>query len=271
MKICPLITQSIVIDKKELLIREADSTDLDGAEGETAPVGDGEEDGEDSEVISLDYEDGADGAASPGKEESSAESPGTQQDDRMVRFIAKSYRGEVECLAELCRFYDDDRRTCRLEAILSCDTSSAEEENEELQSIRMDVEKIWEFQQKSTSEILGLFKELEEKNGKLLEGLEKTFDDKWKSIEKDMTAAIEDGRSAVKSVAETIRDEIENKISSGEEKIEFFRKEITDWREVLGKNFESLESELESHKKIVDELSGNHSEILKLIEVQPAR
>jgi tetratricopeptide (TPR) repeat protein len=266
MKICPLITQSVMIDEKELLVREADSTDLDGAAGEGSQDSGGGRSGRGSAVIPLDYKDEADGAVPSGKEEPGDKSSEAQPGDHGIRFIAKSYRGEVTCLAGLCRFYDEDRQTCRLEAMLSGDSPGGDDG--EIHSIRQDVEKIWEFQQKSTSEILGLFKELEEKNDSLLEGLKKTFDDKWEDIEKDMTAAIEESRNAVKKVAEKVKDEIDNKISKEEEKIESFRKELTDWREILGKNMDAFESELESNKKIVDELSENHSEILKLIEMQ---
>ncbi len=268
MKICPLITQAFVIDDKDLLFREADSTDLEeNMETEEQET----ESNEDSEVIALGY-----GEAEEEDEEVSGErgdSPDKKADpkikgDRGVRFTAKSYRGEVTCLGGLCRFHDDDTGECRLEAALKNECSCKSEGNEDLKSVVVDVEKIWEFQQKSTSEILGLFKELEDKNDKLLKGLKKTFDDKWKKIEKDITTAVEKGSGNVGEILDEIKEEIDTKISASEERIENFRKEVTDWREILGKNLEAVESELESNKEIINELGENHSEIIKLIEMQ---
>jgi ElaB/YqjD/DUF883 family membrane-anchored ribosome-binding protein len=244
MKICPLITQAFVIDDKDLLFREADSTDLEeNMETEEQET----ESNEDSEVIALGYGE----AEEEGEEVSgeSGDSPDKKADpkikgDRGVRFTAKSYRGEVTCLGGLCRFHDDDTGECRLESALKNECSCKSEGNEDLKSVVVDVEKIWEFQQKSTSEILGLFKELEDKNDKLLKGLKKTFDDKWKKIEKDITTAVEKGSGNVGEILDEIKEEIDTKISSSEERIENFRKEVTDWREILGKNLEAVESEL---------------------------
>jgi tetratricopeptide (TPR) repeat protein len=271
MKICPLITQAFVIDEKDLLTREADSADLEEngktEDRETEDTGSKE----DSGIIELGYgeteeendEVSGDDDDSPGK---NVDPP--SQGDREVRFTAKSYRGEVTCLGGLCRFHDDDTGECRLESALQKEHGRESEGSDELKSVVVDVEKIWEFQQKSTSEILGLFKEREEKNDKLLKGLKKTFDDKWKKIEKDIITAVAKGSGDVGEILDEIKEEIDTKISSSEERIENFRKEVTDWREILGKNLDAVESELESNKEIISDLSENHSEIIKLIEMQ---
>lgn len=273
MKICPLITQAFVIDEKELLVREADSTDLDDAEERDGEEGAGAAD--DEKVIPLGY--GEDSGGTKGEAESdpdeaedaSGDDPASgESSERGIRFVAKSYRGEVECLEGLCRFHDEETGSCKLETVIAGAGREGPAEGGELESIRMDVEKIWEFQQQSTSEILGLFKELEEKNGKLLEGLEQTFDEKWKRVEEDVTEALEESRKSFQSLTEAIRKEIESKIGSEEEKLDDFRKDIVEWRDILDKNFDAIESDLESNKKIIDELSGNHTEILKLIEMQ---
>jgi tetratricopeptide (TPR) repeat protein len=271
MKICPFITQAFIIDEKELLVREADSTDLDEMETSEDRKSAGSGEG----VIPLGY--GENGDESSGKaednhdetDEASGEDDATKDtDEHGIRFVAKSYRGEIECLGGLCRFHDEETNSCRLEMMISrCDPEQTAEGGD-LEPIRLDVEKIWEFQQKSTSEILGLFKELEEKNNTLLKGLEQTFDDKWNKIEKEMTEALEQSKESLKELTETIREEIESKIKSEEEKLDCFRKDITDWRDILDKNFDAIETDLESNKKIIDELSGNHSEIIKLIEMQ---
>jgi tetratricopeptide (TPR) repeat protein len=271
MKICPLITQAFVIDEKDLLVREADSTDLDEngemKDQDTKETGSKEDPG----IIELGY--GETEEENDDVSDDSGDSPDKNADPpskgrRGVRFTAKSYRGEVTCLGGLCRFHNDENGECRLESALQKECSCKSEGSDDLKSVVVDVEKIWEFQQKSTSEILGLFKELEEKNDKLLKGLKKTFDDKWKKIEKDITTAVEKGSGNVGEILDEIKEEIDTKISSGEERIENFRKEVTDWREVLGKNLEAVESELESNKEIISELSENHSEIIKLIEMQ---
>ena len=185
MKICPLITQAFVIDEKDLLTREADSDDLEenGKMEDRKTEDAGSKKG--SSIIELGYgetEEENDGVSdkdddSPGK---NVDSP--SQGDHEVRFTAKSYRGEVTCLGGLCRFHDDDTGECRLEAALQQEHVRESEGSDDLKSVVVDVEKIWEFQQKSTSEILGLFKEREEKSDKLLKELKKAFDDKWKKI-----------------------------------------------------------------------------------------
>ncbi|HER44531.1 MAG TPA: tetratricopeptide repeat protein [Candidatus Eisenbacteria bacterium] len=272
MKICPLITQSFVMDGDDLLVREADSTDLDEKEGSdgAAPSG----------VIPLDYknetdeESGkADGAPSGGtpSDGSDGESNGGAPEgaaERGVRFVAKSYRGEVECLGAICRFHDEETNACRLEKMLDRADADRPAAVDGLEPIKLDVEKIWEFQQQSTSEILGLFKELEGKNDSLLGRIEKTFEEKWEKIENEMTEALEESRKSLKDLTESIRSDLESKIESEEEKLAGFRKDITEWRDILDKNFEAIESDLESNKKIIGELSGNHAEIVKLIEMQ---
>lgn len=275
MKICPLITQAFVIDEKELLVREADSTDLDEMEGCNDQESGNSGRGEGSKVIPLDYKDKP-GEVSEETGESPADTGEKSEDDdatektteRGIRFVAKSYRGAVECLEGLCRFHDEETGACRLEIMLARGGSDQPADGGELESIRLDVEKIWEFQQRSTSEILGLFKELEEKNYKLLKGLDETFDEKWKKIEEEITQALNESTTSLQSLTKTIREEIESKIKSEEEKLDSFRKDITDWRDILDKNFDAIESDLESNKKIINELSGNHSEIVKLIELQ---
>jgi tetratricopeptide (TPR) repeat protein len=275
MKICPLITQAFVIDEKELLVREADSTDLDEMEDRDDRKSGDSGGREDSKIIPLGYKDETDEASEetedgPGDagETSDDEETAEEPAERGIRFVAKSYRGAVECLEGLCRFHDEETGSCRLEMMLARGGPDQPTDGEELESIRLDVEKIWEFQQRSTSEILGLFKELEEKNSKLLEGLEQTFDEKWKKIEEEMTEALEENKKSVQGLTETVRDDIESKIKSEEEKLDSFRKDIIDWRDILDKNFDAIESDLESNKKIINELSGNHSEIVKLIEMQ---
>lgn len=275
MKICPLITQAFVIDEKELLVREADSTDLDEMEERNDSESEDSGGGEEPEVIPLGYGEDDGGEAGEAEDDFDEAEEASEEDEtpgdnaeRGIRFVAKSYRGEVECLEGLCRFHDEETGSCRLETMIAGGGSSRPADGGELESIRMDVEKIWEFQQRSTSEILGLFKELEEKNSKLLEGLEQTFDEKWNKIEEDMTGALEESKKSFQNLTDTIREEIENKIGSEEEKLDNFRKDITEWRDILDKNFDAIESDLESNKKIVDELSGNHTEILKLIEMQ---
>ena len=275
MKICPLITQAFVIDEKDLLVREADSTDLDDMEECDDKESGDSESGKGSKVIPLDYKDDtgkvskkADKSPTDTKKKSKDDETPEEATEHGIRFVAKSYRGEVGCLEGLCRFHDEKAGVCKLEMMISSAGSVQPAEGGELASIRLDVEKIWEFQQKSTSEILGLFKELEEKNDKLLKGLDENFDEKWNKIEEEITQALEESKKSFQGLTETRREEIESKIKSEEERLDSFRKDITDWRDVLDKNFDALESDLESNKTIINELSGNHSEIVKLIELQ---
>ena len=94
MKVCPLITQAAILEEaeKELLVREADNNDLDKHDEENVEENGDKETLDGSDVIQLGFKDG-------GKHQAAG---------RSVRFLAKSYRGSVECLGELCRFHDDE-------------------------------------------------------------------------------------------------------------------------------------------------------------------
>jgi tetratricopeptide (TPR) repeat protein len=258
MKICPLITQASILeeDEKDLLLREADSNDLCGKTDAEPP---GEQQGEDI-FINPDV----DASDTPLEEE--LDMPG-----RSVRFLAKSFRGEVECLGELCRFHDDGNETCRFDALLGMIEKSEETSNGELESIRMEIEKSWEFQQKSTSELVGLFHELENNNNKLQETLGDKFDGKLEEINRMISSVMDEQKVVIESISDTLAEkteEIEERIESSDKNMESFREEISDWKGILDKNIDAFDSELQRHKKIVEDLSNNHSEMLTIMENQ---
>lgn len=257
MKVCPLITQAAILEEaeKELLVREADNNDLDKHDEENVEENGDKETLDASDVIQLGFKDS-----------------GTHQAaGRSVRFLAKSYRGSVECLGELCRFHDDETDKCRLDKMMDQIVSPGSIDGTALKAIKEDVQKSWEFQQQSTSDILGFFKELEQKSSDLFDNMKKSFEKKLKEITKQISSATEENKKVIESITETITgktDEIEKKFESGEQHLASLREDVVDWKSALEKNLNTLESEVEASKDLVSELSENHSEIVKLVENQ---
>ncbi len=102
MKICPLVTQAIVLEEedKSLLVREADSDDLEEGSNEQ----------DEEEALHEEQQDDPDIFLNPDVEPSD---PAIEdeygfdlaKEGRSVRFVAKAYRGEVECPGGPWRFF----------------------------------------------------------------------------------------------------------------------------------------------------------------------
>ncbi|MFA4947052.1 MAG: tetratricopeptide repeat protein [Candidatus Krumholzibacteriia bacterium] len=251
MKICPLITQTSILDDKELLVRELDDVE---------PVNDGTR-------------------TAPGSEDKIFINPSSKQRaeesfvDEIasvvpVRFLAKSYRGRVECLGELCRFHDDNLHTCRINHLIAGEAARGEDA---MAGVRAELEKAWESQRKSGNELFDLMKEMRERNEtsvtELRTGVERKLDD----LASFMRAASEEKQKAIEAISLTLdakTDEIERKIDSGEQLFQTFRDEVSGWKGALAKNLETIETGLGEHRKLVRELSDNHAGIMNLVEDQ---
>lgn len=251
MKICPLITQASILDDKELLVRELDDVEPVNDGAPAAPGGDDE--------IFINP------ASKRLEEESTADAIASVVP---VRFLAKSYRGRVECIGELCRFHDDDLRTCRIDRLVA---GEAAPEGDALADVRAELEKTRESQRKSGSELFDLMKEIRERHEtsvtELKAGVERKLDD----LASFMRAASEEKQKAIEAIALTLdakTDEIERKIDSGEQIFRTFRDEVSGWKGALEKNLETIETGLGEHRKLVRELSDNHTGIMNLVEDQ---
>ncbi len=251
MKICPLITQTSILDDKELLVRELDDVEPMNDGTRAAP-------GSDDEIF----------INPPSKQHSEESLVDEIASVVPVRFLAKSYRGRVECLGELCRFHDDDLRTCRIERLIAGEAARGEDA---MAAIRAELEKAQESQRKSGSELFDLMKEIREKNEtsvtELRTGVERKLDD----LASFMRAASEEKQKAIEAIALTLdakTDEIERKIDSGEQVFQTFRDEVSGWKGSLAKNLETIETGLGEHRKLVRELSDNHTGIMNLVEDQ---
>ncbi|MBN2184872.1 MAG: tetratricopeptide repeat protein [Candidatus Krumholzibacteriota bacterium] len=257
MKICPLVTQASILEgsDKELLIREADDSDISGDVKETKS-----EEKEEDIFMNPDSQ----------KEISENGDSGPESEEKPVRFLAKSYRGEVKCLGEICRFHDDEKNECRFEMLLS---SGGEDDHlsEHFESISSDVERSWDFQQKSTADILSLFKDLEEKTNQIRNDLGDTFNERLDEIKSMISEVNEENKVIIESIADTLAEktgEIEDTLRSSDSSLSSFKEEVSSWKEDITKNMSSLEKTLDENKKLVGEVTNNNTEILKVIENQ---
>lgn len=251
MKICPMITQTSILDDKELLVRELDDVE---PENDVTRADRGSED----EIF-----------INPSSKQHADESLADDIASVVpVRFLAKSYRGRVECLGELCRFHDDGLRACRIDRLIAGEAARGEDA---MAVVRAELEKAWESQRKSGSELFDLMKEMRERSEtsvtELRTGVERKLDD----LASFMRAASEEKQKAIEAISLTLdakTDEIERKIDAGEQVFQSFRDEVSGWKGALSKNLETIETGLGEHRKLVRELSDNHTGIMNLVEDQ---
>ncbi len=257
MKICPLVTQASILEghEKEVLIREADDSDITGNAEEAGP-------GETEEDIFMNPDSGT-GPSEEGDE-------GPEAEEKPVRFLAKSYRGEVKCLGEICRFHDDEKNECRFEIMFGSDGED-DSYSERFESITADIERSWDFQQKSTADILSLFKDLVEKTNQMSTVLNDSLNGRLDEIKSMISGVNEENKMIIESIADTLAEktgEIEDTLKSNDENFSSFKEEVSSWKEELDRNISSMEKNLDENKKLVGEVTDNNSEILKVIETQ---
>ncbi len=233
MKICPLVTQASILDDKELLVHEID--DVEPAA--KAPAAETQHSGVEDEIF-INPEPRPHPEISP----ADAIMPAVP-----IRFLAKSYRGRVECLGELCRFHDGETLACRLDRLIDGGSS------------------------RDGGELLDGMKKLREASEAVAAELTATVARRFDEIASLIRSTSEEKQKAIEAISLTLdakTDEIERKIESGAEAFEAFRGDVSGWREALAKNIENLESGLGEHRKLVRELTDNHTGIMNLVEDQ---
>ncbi|MBN1163253.1 MAG: tetratricopeptide repeat protein [Candidatus Krumholzibacteriota bacterium] len=259
MKICPLITQASLAHgtDDELLVREADDHDLNEKENDSRDKESRQEDifiNPDSDTP----------AAEEDQESGKEEKPG-----RTVHFLAKSYRGAVECLGESCRFHDDEKNECRFDLWLA--GTAGGQADEKWRALRADLEKSWEFQKQSTTDLIGLFKDLDDKNRKLQDEFKQKMEESLREAKETIVSLADDNKLIIESISDTLAErteEIEGKLEISEKKMEEFKTDISGWKKDLDKSIEVMGEGMDKNRKLVEELSENNSRIEELVENQ---
>jgi len=302
MKICPLVTQAYILEdtENEVLIREADDNVMpaevgeDGNKAEKDDIflnpddqeesleavaaaeryanGSHEESAETSENYangSAEAVEAAETAGGGAKE--SNEKPRQDSGGKTVRVTAKSFRGEVECLGGLCRFHDDEKGVCRFEALLSGAPPSGGGLEEELRSVRAELEMAWDFQKQGAADMLGFFREMQEKNEKAQEDIRAAFGERIGELKALFSSISEENKTIIESIADTLAEktgELDDRLKTGDRKIDDFKSEVSNWKGGLDRNMETLEKGLNENTKLVRELSENNSRVMKVVENQ---
>ncbi len=212
MKICPFVTQTCILEDKDVLVREPDDVE--------ASSPDHPEPGATGDPLFINPEPKANAGAPAGGETASA-----------VRFIAKAYRGRVECLGELCRFHDAEANGCRFDSVFSRPAADSGAEG----AARADAGRALD--------------ELREAIGATAKQRDESF---------DAFSLTLDARS----------EEIERKIEASAESIAAFRGEITAWKDALAARMDKLEEGFVENRQIVGELSRSHQGIMQIVEYQ---
>jgi tetratricopeptide (TPR) repeat protein len=225
MKICPLITQTSLLNDQELLFHELEDVETGNERGGNASHAE-------------------DGIFMNPPAKAHAEKTLVEELAPAVpaRFLAKSYRGQVECLGELCRFHDGVRE-CRFDQLLAGDGSDT-------------LARLAEIERTHNGRIAEISGGLERKLEEIASLIRTTTEEKQKMIE------------AISLTLDAKTDEIERKIESGDQTFQSFRDEIAEWKGALAKNLETIDTTIGEHRKIVRELSDNHAGIMQLVDNQ---
>jgi tetratricopeptide (TPR) repeat protein len=254
MKICPFITQASILDDKELLFRELDDVEIakEAKHGENTP-----EDG-----IFLNPEPKA------SKETTLLEeiAPAVP-----VRFVAKSFRGDVECLGDLCRFHNDETGACRIDVLQPTATGASNGDQTVAADVRAELERSLALHQKSIDALLARIDEIKTDGGTRLGDVTASFERKLDELASLVKAAEDEKQKTIEAISLTLdarTEEIERKIDSGESNLQSFRDEVAGWKNTLSGALEGIETGLEKHEKLVRELSDNHAGIMQLVENQ---
>lgn len=261
MKICPLVTQAIVLEEEDklLLVREADSDDLEenGYEQSEEETWHEEQDDDPGIFLNPDVE-----PSDPAIEDEY--NFNMAEEERSVRFVAKTYRGEVECLGELCRFFDTERRACRFESLLSTDDGKIDE-------IKSEVERIGNSQQKNTEDILSLVKEQEERTNGIGSSLNESLEHRIGELKEILNSVIDENKVIVENISDILAEKIEDieeKLTANGQHIDGFKAEISSWKEGLDRSLDTLSTGLGENGQLIKELSHNHAEIVEIVENQ---
>ncbi len=269
MKVCPLVTQAILLEEedKSLLVREADSNDLEGcSEEERDEEGEQSEDQENNEDIFINP---AVDPKDPAIEEEYALD--IAMGGRPIRFVAKAFNGEVECLGEHCRFFDRENNTCSFDTLLSVAVKDWAASGETVCAIKSEVETIKNLQQTSSDGIQTMIKQQEEHTKDIGNTLNESLEQRIGELKELLTSVIEENKVIIESISDILAEkaeEIEEKITTSEQHIESFKTEISSWKEGLDRSLGTLESGLSENERLIKEFSRNHTEIMEIVENQ---
>ncbi len=283
MKICPLVTQAYILEdsENEVLVREADDNVMPAEEGEDAKSGKDDiflnPDDQDKSLEAVEaaerYANGSMESVEPVEEHAkeSGEEPRQESGGNAIRVTAKSFRGEVECLGGLCRFHDDEKSVCRFEALLSGASSSGGALEEDIRSVRAELETAWNFQKQGAADMLGFFREMQEKNEKAQEDIRAALGESVGELKALFSSISEENKTIIESIADTLAEkteELDDRLKTGDRKIDDFKSEVSNWKGGLDRNMETLEKGLDENTKLVRELSENNSRVMKVVENQ---
>jgi len=208
MKICPFVSHALGEDMD--LLTEAGKSD---AESGSKPKS--------KNVVILGYEDTVEGAveASPAERKKKAKN--------------SPLPSHVLCLKDPCRFYHSKTGDCQFDMIFEMLKSpkpapaktAAASTGEDTKSITRDLDKIWQFQTKSVTELVSTISDLEKKHTKEIDRLKKTI---TQSIEDLQKAHKADGSgNGIDGVASNIA-ELSRRIDEREESFESLATTMSD-------------------------------------------
>ncbi|MBD3178433.1 MAG: tetratricopeptide repeat protein [Candidatus Latescibacteria bacterium] len=253
MRICPLVTQTTLLEDIEggSLVLEANENDI-------ASEAAGEDKQEKDPFINPESSDtGADTDEQSGGEEIAGES----QPGYPVRFIAKSYRGRISCLGENCRFYNMETESCRFEELIRGASTSGEDRWEKVESIDETVREMSDLHREDRKEIIESVDRMKEEIRSELEG---SFSGKMEELKDILSRVTEENKMIIDSISDTLAEktvQLEDKILEQEESRDSFRREIKQWKD-------SFEEGLSKNREMVDKISENYSEVVKMVENQ---
>ncbi|OQX83815.1 MAG: hypothetical protein B6D63_05615 [Candidatus Latescibacteria bacterium 4484_7] len=251
MKICPLVTQALILEgDSNVLLGETDSSDV--------------------EMINESSDSKGDIFLNPDVEAKTND----QMETKEVRFLAKSFRGEVKCLGETCRFYDDEKKSCKFEQLIESVAREEGNGNEAIESLKEEIFSTKEMLKEEIAAVSEKLSAIEERHNSLEEKLSNSegsvselsskVDSSIDSLRNELKGSLEDVLGRTSSILE----KLDEQMKENGERFDGFRDSISEWKSITEKNIESIETELDNSKKLLEEFSVNHSEILKMVENQ---
>jgi len=222
MKICPFISH---------LLGDENSNTLTLHNG----PGDAHDGGASNDVVILGYNDG---------EEADV------QTDVMTKTKPDPHASnQVECLKESCRFYHRHNEECRFEIMLTKleQTEPAGADDNKLDELAKDVDKIWNFQTKGVAEIVESLADSEKSQSAALDEFKNGIEQTLQSLGRE-----ED---------ETLLEKIQERINSLGEKIEVRDGEIQNLSSTVSEVVSNLENRISEIKSKSDEVTGHVDEL----------
>lgn len=249
MKICPLISLASILEDKDLLVRETD------VETPAAPAKESAE--SDGLFINPEAKAKPDGAL---LDEIAPTIP--------ARFVAKSYRGQVECLGELCRFHNDEVNECRFEqAIVSAAAGAPAAPAGSAEEIARAIA----GQPPVDDAVRPLIAALEERHGARFDDLARKFESGLAELSATIRGIVEERDKSLEAFSLTLdahNEEIGRRIEAGSESVQSLRADVAAWKGDLERNVGGLEASVTESRRVVEELSKSHAGIVQVVENQ---